>query len=200
MIRLPLHLAFMLCIVSLILLAGCTTPQGQKTDPWPVPADRYVFIDHHLFRTGEAVGEPCGSGLMIDFPMYSFDRSTGELRGAGTEEVAVNDSLKLVYGSGVSLGGALGGGTSTYLTGVYALPFTKGEVTVVQVTEDGTATLVNGNGTITLAPGGTWTNESVVTETREFPGSSGICTIRITTKETIFNAGILGKAGIVSNA
>lgn len=203
-------------IVCILLAAGCTgnpdagshpeldTP-GRTTPvppvtatPWAIPSDKYVFIDRHVSRSGEAVSGTCGGGMMIDFPMYSFNRETGELGGMSAREFEVNDSLKIVLGDGVSLGGALGGGASTYLTPVYALPFEKGRVRITGVSSDGLAVMASGNETITLPAGETWTTTTSVT-TREFTGGDGTCAVTITTKETIYNAGILAKSKIRSD-
>jgi hypothetical protein len=170
-----------------------------EVTPWVIPPDKYVFIDRHVSSDGEAVNGTCGGGMMIDFPLYSFDRETRELSGMGTSEIEVNDSLKIVYGDGVSIGGALGGGASTYLTPVYTLPFSKGEVRITGVNPDGLVTLVAGNETIVLPANETWSRVTITTDTREFPGSEGACMVTVTTKKTIYNAGILGKDRIRRN-
>lgn len=198
-------------IVCVLLAAGCTgNPDAGsrpdtpgKTTPvppvnansWAIPSDKYVFIDRHVSRNGEATNGTCGGGMMIDFPMYSFSKETGELSGMSARDLVVNKSLKIVLGDGVSLGGALGGGASTYLTPVYALPFEKGRVLITGVRTDGLAILASGNETIALPAGEAWTNTTTVT-TRDFPGGDGTCQVTITTKETIYNAGILEKSKI----
>jgi len=146
-------------------------------------------------RSGEVLNGTCGGGMMIGFPMYSFNRGTRELSGMSAREIVVNDSLKIVYGDGVSLGGALGGGASTYLTPAYTLPFEKGRVRITGVSTEGVVILTNGGETLTLPAGETWTN-TTTSITRDFPGSEGTCTIMITAKETLYNAGILAKSGI----
>ena len=189
--------ATLLCLIAATLLtAACVYHPFAKTDRWAIPSDKYIFIDHHVSRSGEAVNGSCGPGMMIDFPMYSFSKETGELSGMSARDLTVNESLKIVYGDGVSIGGALGGGASTYLTGIYALPFTKGEIIITGSTPDALTIMANGNETIALPAGETRTRISEKTETREFPGSSGACTVKIVTKETIYNAGILEKSRI----
>lgn len=208
-----LHLIAIL-IVCVLLAAGCTENPGAgsrpdtpgkitpvptaNADPWVIPSDKYVFIDRHVSRNGEATNGTCGGGMMIDFPMYSFDKESGELSGMSARELVVNESLKIVYGDGVSLGGALGSGASTYLTPVYAVPFGKGMVMIHSVTPDGLVTLSSGNETVVLPAGETWTNTTTIT-TRDFLGGDGTCTVTITTRETIYNAGILKKSKIRSD-
>ena len=188
----------LILLAGLVLTAACTTTPGPKADPWVIPSDKYVFIDHHVSRSGEATSGTCGGGMMIDFPMYSFNRETGELSGMSARELVVNESLKIVYGDGVSLGGSLGGGASTYLTPAYALPFEKGRVLITGVRSDGLAILANGNETIVLPAGETWTN-TTTSITRDFSGGGGTCMVTITTKEMIYNAGILEKRKIRSD-
>jgi hypothetical protein len=207
---LPLALCFMVLITACV-----STPSGSpgpgdtrsppgvtypvKEDPWTIPTDKFVFIDHHVSLNGEAINGSCGGGMMIDFPMYSFNRETGELGGMSARDLTVNESLQIVYGDGMSLGGALGGGASTYLTPVYALPFEKSGIIITSVTPEGLAILKKGNETIRLPAHETWTNVSVITETRTFPGSDGPCTMKTVRTETIFNAGVLLKSGILTS-
>lgn len=179
-----------------LLTTGCVNTPVAKTDPWVIPADKFVFIDRHVSRSGETVDGTCGPGMMIDFPMYSFSKETGELSGMSTRDLTINESLKIVYGDGMSIGGDLGGGASTYLTGIHALPFTKGNIIITGVSPEGVVRMVAGNETIALPAGETWTKTTIKTETREELGSTGACTMKIVTKETIFNGGILEKGKI----
>jgi hypothetical protein len=189
-------LVLLLLIGAILLTSGCIKyhPYSDE-DRWVIPADKYVFIDRHVSTSGEAINGTCGGGMMIDFPMYSFNKASGELSGMSARELVVNDSLKIVYGDGVSIGGVLGGGASTYLTPVYTLPFEKGEVIITGVNPDGLAVLASGNETMILSAGDTWTNVTTRV-TSDFPGNDGACFVKITTKKTIYNAGIVEKSGI----
>jgi hypothetical protein len=188
-----------LLICLALVTSACVTHPPADDSPWTIPSDKYVFIDHHVSRNGEVLNGTCGGGMMIDFPMYSFNRESGELSGMSARELEVNGSLKIVYGDGVSIGGVLGGGASTYLTPVYALPFTKGEVRITGVTQEGLVTLVSGNERISLTPGATWTNVTV-TETRDLPGGDRSCMARVTTIRTMYHGGILEKSRILRDA
>lgn len=204
---------FLLLLAALAITAGCSTaPAGQnppvtpvaatatpaveETGAWEIPADRYVFIDHHVSRSGDVVSGTCSGGMMIDFPMYSFNRETQELSGMSTRDLVINDSLKVVYGDGISLGGALGGGAATGLTAVYDLPLVKNGVTIRSIAPGGLASLAAANATFSLPPGETWTNVTVI-ETNDFPGGDGTCRVRITRTETIYNGGVVEKSRIV---
>lgn len=193
----PSRFGFLIFLIGAMLLtAGCANTPVIKPDPWNIPSDHYVFIDHHVSRNGEVIGGTCDGGMMIDFPMYSFNRETGELTGMSARDLTVNESLKIVYGDGVSIGGAVGSGVSTYLTPGYMLPFEKGEIIITGVAPDGRAFMVNGNSTITLPAGETWTNVTVSIESTEFSGSGNTCTVKTVRTETIYNAGIMEKSRI----
>lgn len=191
------HYGILFLLIGVIFLTpGCVQTPPAAERPWEIPSDKYVFIDHHVSRSGDALNGSCGGGMMIDFPTYAFDKSTGGLSGIGTRRLEVNDSLRIVFGDGISLGGELGGGASTYLTPVYTLPFEKNGIIIREVTPGGSATILAANETLSLPAGGSWTNTTVVTGFQEFPGSEGPCAIRITRIETVFNAGIADKKKI----
>ena len=157
---------------------------------WELPADKYVFIDHHVHVGGECIEGECQPGPMIDFPTYAFSEETGTLTSWLT--VQVNDALKVVYGNGTSLSGVAGGGAGTQLTEIYTLPAEIEGLRIVQVDRDGTAYLEYGGELLVLVPGEAWTNSTE--EVRE----QGAGKARITTTDRIVNYGILDKAKIVS--
>jgi hypothetical protein len=191
----PLQFVLLSLICLALLTTGCVKyAPFADADRWVIPSDKYVFIDHHVSLNGEPMSGSCGGGMMIDFPMYSFSHETKELSGMSARDLEVNESLKIVFGDGVSLGGALGGGASTYLTPVYAVPFEKSGVIIRGVTPDGLAVMAAANETIVLPAGETWTNVKIKTDTRGFPGSDGPCTVRITRTETLYNAGTVDKS------
>jgi len=96
---------------------GTPSPASPTMVPdhgWELPADKYVFIDHHVHVEGVCVEGECDPGPMIDFPTYTFAEETGTLNSWFLVEV--NDALKVVYGNGMSLGGATCCGAGTQLT------------------------------------------------------------------------------------
>jgi len=117
---------------------------------WELPADKYVFIDHHVHIEGVCIEGECQPGPMIDFPTYTFSAETGTLNSWLTVEV--NDALKVVYGNGMSLGGVAGGGAGTQLTEVYTLPAEIEGLRIVQIDRDGTALLEYKGELLALAP------------------------------------------------
>jgi hypothetical protein len=148
-----------------------------------------LFLDEHRHVDGKILGgESCGM-MMIDFPTYRFDEVTRTLSGRLNFEV--NDSLKVVYGSGMSLSGDAGGGAATRLTGVYGLPYEDGPLRIMDVREDGTVELVYRGENIKLAAGESWGSENVsVTE------ENG-CKMRKNATDSIVNYGFVDKENIL---
>jgi len=165
------------------------SPTMAPEHGWELPADKYVFIDHHVHVEGECVEGECQPGPMIDFPTYSFAEETGTLNSWFSLEV--NDALKVVYGNGMSLSGAAGGGAGTQLTEVYTVPAEIEGLRIVQIDRDGTAYLEYNGELLVLAPGQAWT--STTEEVRE----QGAGKARLTTTDRIINYGILDKANIL---
>jgi hypothetical protein len=166
-----------------------TSPTMTPEHGWELPADKYLFIDHHVHVEGVCVEGECQPGPMIDFPTYTFAEETGTLN--SWFAIKVNDDLKVVYGNGMSLGGAAGGGAGTQLTEVYTIPAEIEGLRIVQVDRDGTVYLEYGGELLVLAPGESWTNTTE--EVRE----QGAGKARLTTTDRIVNYGVLDKVRIV---
>jgi hypothetical protein len=156
---------------------------------WELPADKYLFIDHHVHVDGVCVEGECQPGPMIDFPTYTFAEETGTLN--SWIAVEVNDALKVVYGNGMSLSGVAGGGAGTRLTEVYTVPAKIEGLRIVQVDRDGTAYVEYGGELLVLAPGQEWT------KTTEEVRLQSVGRARLTTTDRIVNHGILDKDKIV---
>jgi len=171
---------------------GTPSPASPTMVPdhgWELPADKYVFIDHHVHVEGVCVEGECDPGPMIDFPTYTFAEETGTLNSWFLVEV--NDALKVVYGNGMSLGGAAGGGAGTQLTEIYTIPAEIEGLRIVQVDRNGRVYLEYEGELLVLAPGQTWT--STTEELRD----QGAGKARLTTTDRIVNYGILDKANIL---
>jgi hypothetical protein len=156
---------------------------------WELPAEEYVFIDHHIHIEGTCIEGECQLGPMIDFPTYTFDFATDALQ--SWLPVEVDDALKVIYGDGTSLSGAAGGGAGTGLTEVYTIPAELEDLRIVQVDRDGTAYLEYKGELLVLASGQTWTNTTE--EVRE----QGAGKARLTTTDRLVNYGVLDKAKIL---
>jgi hypothetical protein len=152
-------------------------------------AGNVIFLDEHRHVDGKILGgESCGM-MMIDFPTYRFDPETRTL--SGRIGFQINDSLKVVYGSGMSLSGDAGGGAATLLTGVYGLPYEDGPLSIMDVRTDGTVELVYRGENIKLQVGDSWSSENVsVTD-------DGGCRIRKNATDRIVNYGFVDKENIL---
>ncbi len=181
-------------MISLSAFTSLCIGSGSRADTI-LPAGQFVFIDHHVHMEGVLL-EGESRGLMIDFPTYSFDREGRKL--SGLVNFAVNDSLLVVYGDGSSLGGAMGGGAATMLGAAYALPYSKGGLTIVSVKENGSVTTEYKNETIRLSSGESWTR--ITSEVRTEGGYGGSQSrMNVTTMDRIVNYGLLNKTDIVIN-
>ena len=158
---------------------------------WFISPDKYVFIDHHIHTHGELIEENY-RGPMIDSPTYNFDEETRTLKGIITFDV--NDTLRVVYGSGSSLTGAAGGGKDTMLYGVYELPYDHHEFRILYIDFDGTAYLLYKNVSIPLKSGEEWVNITSRTDIQQFGDQQGVA--NLITTDRITNYGIMNKSKI----
>jgi hypothetical protein len=133
---------------------------------------------------------------MIDFPTYSFDKKTGTL--SGLINFKVNETLVAIYGSGLSLSGAAGGGASTGIDGVFDLPYKKDDLQILRIDLDGTAHMSYKGLSITLRNGEEWTNATSRIDSKEVGNMKGKAMLTITDK--IINHGILDKSKVIDRA
>jgi hypothetical protein len=179
-----------LIIASSILVIGLNLKTSSQK---PTTAGTYVFIEQPTHIHGELL-EGNYRGPMIDFPTYSFDSKTGALTGMINFET--NDSLVAIYGSGLGLSGAAGGGASTGLDGVFDLPYKKDDLQILKIDPDGTAHINYKGLPITLRNGEEWTNTTSRIDSKEVGNMKGKAMLTITDK--IINHGILEKSKIQS--
>jgi hypothetical protein len=184
-----LALAAALAAAAAGLLGGCTLK--KRTPPWPIPAGKFVFIDHVILKNGEILEGQVG-GAQIDSPTYTFDKETKTL--TGTIDFEIHAGLKIVYGDGERLMGAAGEGTSTILTGIYALPFRSDgygtpAMEIEAVDADGTAHLRYRGESIALKALDKWIR--IFTQDDEVARGDVRGRARITSTDEIVNYGIL---------
>jgi hypothetical protein len=177
-----------LIIASSILLYGLNLKTGTQT---PRTAGTYIFIEQRTHIHGELL-EGNYRGLMIDFPTYSFESKNGTLTGILNFEI--NDSLVAIYGSGLVLSGAAGGGASTGLDGVYDIPYKKDDLQILKIDPDGTAQINYKGLPITLRNGEEWTNTTSRIDSKEVGNMKGKAMLTITDK--IINHGILERSKV----
>ncbi|HDM92375.1 MAG TPA: hypothetical protein ENG69_03160 [Candidatus Korarchaeota archaeon] len=140
-----LWIVLVLALVVLSATAALLVERGPE---------KYLFLEVNKHVHGEVLeGEP--RNLLIDFPTYTLDESSGILKGQVAFDV--NKSLALVVGVAYCLSGDAGGGVSSQLIGVYSLPAEVGQgVTLVEVEEGGVLKIVVGSEEVRLSPGQSW--------------------------------------------
>ncbi len=118
----------------------------------------YIFLEFWVNEHGKILeGKPFN--LFIDFPKYWLNEDSHVLEGfVNSEFIQLNSSLKLIYGSGTSLSGGIGGGTASDLFGVYSLPFKDktANLEIKDLSGDGTVVVRVNEASISLNPGGKW--------------------------------------------
>ncbi len=192
------------------LLAACEqralapVPTREIEQEWPIPTDKYVFIERWIEISREqwiAPYKDSAVSAFIDFPTYQFDQNSGELkpdivppgRWFPLEDLT---ELKVVYGRGTKRTGS-GAGVNSQVYAVTSLPFTeppKGDtdvlVTVEDVNAQGVVYLRRGDEQFALQPGESWTRDGK--STVEWGGVKS----EISSQERISNFGVFDKSGI----
>ncbi len=180
------------CMLVAALSGMIVAAFGCKSSPTSLPSTsgilsgKYFFVARSVQIDGVTIeGEYIGP--MIDFPMYSFDSAGGILYGSINFPVA--DSLIGVYGDGISLSGAAGGGAASGVRGIYDLPWGEDPV-VMAVHPDESVSLTRGDSLMVLARGQAWERSTSRLDT----AATGIALL--TTKECIRNYGFQLKSKI----
>lgn len=169
------------------------TPTPTQTPTTSISSDRYLFIEYQTHIRGELI-EGNYPGKMIDFPTYSFYPENRTLE--GWMNFAINDSLKVIYGSGTSLSGAAGSGAASMLSGVYELPHEDEKLKILKVDSDGTAHLEYNSLPITLKSGEEWTNITTRVDVQQFDSNKG--TAKLTITEKIMNHGFVNRSNLIN--
>ncbi len=185
------------------LLAACEQRASTPTltreieQEWPIPAEKYVFIERWIDIYKDSFGS-----AFIDFPTYRFDQNGGILepdivppgRWFPLKDLT---ELKVVYGRGTKRTAPAGAGVNSKVFAVTGFPFTEPPkedtdvlVTVERVNAQGVACLRRGDELIVLQPGESWTREGK--STVEWGGVKS----EILSRERISNFGVLDKSGI----
>jgi len=139
--------SLLILFLIVVLVGACVFLLKRKTN------ERYLFLEIWLNSYGEVI-EGEARSLMIDFPTYTLSKDERLL--SGTVDFDMNSSLIMILGKANSLSGDAGGGVSSYLEGIYSLPYDAGMGIRILGVEDGTVRLsVNGT-EISLGPGKSW--------------------------------------------
>lgn len=184
-------------LASVVTACRRPAPTPTAAAEWPIPADKYVFVERWI----EIYGGSSGFAF-IDFPTYEFDQNSGELLPhivpAG-HWFPLDDlsGLKVVYGRGTSRTGSAGSGANSRVFAITALPFTEPPkedadvlVTLERVDADGVVHLRRGSQEIVLSPGQSWNRDGE--SNVEWGGVRSV----IAARERITNYGVQDKSKI----
>jgi hypothetical protein len=179
----------LIAIFGVCIFAGC----DNQEDNWVFSSDKCLFVEHHKYTNGVLIeGNTPHKGPMIDFSGYSFNESSKILE--GVIDFKIDKSLKVIFGSGKSLGGFAGGGIASGLYGIYEIPFKQGAFEITDVSFDGTIQVQYKDSLIVLKYGETWENISSEIITQNDNGN--VSKINYITKDRIVNYGIIDKKEI----
>jgi len=165
---------------------------GCNQDDWEIDSDKCVFIEHHINTYGELIEGNYVEGPGVDTPTFSFDSVNGILSGSIGFELS--NSLKVIYGNGISYWGVAGSGVSTRLLGIYKLPYQQENFKITQVETNGTIHLQYNDSIIVLKSNEEWVNISTYIDIQNNAGE--IAKAKLTTTDRFVNYGIIEKSNV----
>ncbi len=204
------ELLFILIISIVLLACGCTSPapSGNGNDTGAMAADKYVALYEEHDKVSTILE---GNGTVAHMPVpcprpFPFDYD-GTLGYKG-EYPAVNDDLKVMYGSYVVVEHPTGGYSTAYYKGIYGLPYTLSSgLTITGIDANGTVEATCDNATVILKAGDIWRspvatkveNQSLHVMGDNIPFSSFVYRpfiVQTNDSWTVENKGIYPKANI----
>jgi hypothetical protein len=174
----------------ILLIIFITISCDKETDE--VSSANHLFIEQHRHSHGELISGPEPPSIQIDFPTYSFDPDSGKLH--GIINFNIDNSLEVIFGSGTCLTGTAGGGCGTGLTGIYKVPFTKGNFELLKFDETGRIVFEYKSEVYSLNAGGEWTSVKTYFDTTNYNGLISIS--KITDTDRITNFGFIESQNI----
>jgi hypothetical protein len=190
-----------LLLASFFLLGGQSKPElsGSSDDKANlsiarleafVPEGSILFVDTHLNIDGKRISGKEGCGFMfIDFPTYTFDNETSQLR-TGIRPNLTEKTL-LILGRGTSLSGDSGSGAGTALEYYDTLDPSVTGLEIVDLAMDGTITLQTEEGVRSIKPAERYQHVELLNTT------VGGCIIEETRTRSIANWGFINKSKVM---
>lgn len=161
----------------------------------------FLFVENFEYSTGVWLSGPQPPNLQIDFPTYRYHEQTNMLE--GDMDFELTKAIKLIYGSGVALGGDTGGGSASSLSEINDLPFERGVFTLHEIASDGSILLTCKDSLFTLAVNEKYIETKTYNDTIFFSGetlsgeeSSDTCITQITDTRVISNFGFIPRENI----
>jgi len=169
---------------------GCEINEEEPVVLGETPSiDGIIFIEQRNATRGQLIAG--GSEYtFLGESTYTFNSEERTLTGKAEFSL---EGLRAIYASGKSLSGDAGSGSSTKLYPVKAVPTGDGGDRITAITSDGTVTIEHAGKTITLAPGESWSETTII----ESAGKYALGITRLTSTDTIVNWGFLDKGDIV---
>jgi hypothetical protein len=190
-----------LLLASLFLLGGEGKPylSGHSDDSANitmaslealVPEGRVLFVDSHLNIDGRRISGKEGCGfIFIDFPTYSYNNETGQLR--TYLKPNLTEKTLLILGRGRSHSGDKGSGAGTALEYYDTLDPSVTGLEIVDLARDGTITLQTEEGERSLKPGERYQHVKTLNTTQ------GDCVMEETQTSSIANWGFINTSQLV---
>ena len=154
-----------------------------------IPTEFYLFVEFLVSYYGEASpGVGCDGATMIDFPTYAWNGTTLST----IETMNIVSSTLGFFGFGQSNSGAMGGGASTTLYNIDALPYrlpSYDAITLHSVEKSGAIAIEIWGKTFFIEPGQQWIH---IAEDDPNPGCHRISTYTFT-NHGLLNENQLGK-------
>lgn len=174
------------------IMGGCTQ---EKVATKNLASDKYVLIEFINYRSGKVVDSDFRPPLMLwgGYPTALIDVNKKEFD--SYEKVNVTGMIAiLAYYQGENMPDGSGDEDRTF--GVYDFPYNYDSVTILDINDDGVATIVCNNNTISIKPGDKWLNSTSHIELKNQGNIS--YKVNVTQNYTIINYGIWNKSGIKS--
>jgi hypothetical protein len=148
-------LATLAVIGIVVLVAGCYVVLNPKT----TGSNEYAFVEHYVETQGFLADNPeINAYVHMGYPIYNPTTSQNLLK--ATRFPSLNESLKVMLGSGKGIGKEGCHGGEMYLYGAYELPYKKDNISIKRVDKKGTVYLDYGGNPLVLESGATWYKNS----------------------------------------
>jgi hypothetical protein len=179
-------------IFCIVMVNGCTQEKAVTKN---LTSDKFVLIEFSDYRSGIVVDSDFRPQLISwgGYPPALIEANKNEFE--SYEKVNETGMLAvLAYSNGEKLPDSSGSEGRTF--GIYGFPFNYDGVTILNINDDGVATIACNNNTISLKSGEKWLNSTSHIELKDQGNIS--YKVDVTQNYTIINYGIWNKSGIKS--
>lgn len=178
--------------VAYLTFCGCAT--GIKTSN-RIPNDQVAFIEYQQLFEGKFIEGEIPPGPRIDMPTYSFSAENGTLEVYRNHGNIDTQNIKAILGTGKTLIGASGSGSSTIALGISQTPFNHGNITITEIFADRVDFTINGK-SLSLKAGESWEDKHIKLDTI-YLDSRAI--IETTNSQRVVFHGLINKSNLAIN-